>query len=151
MSFHSCAWPCGFDSLWMMFSCFLIFIYFYHSFELPRLLEVNCFCRSFCRRLVRIWTWTSLSKGWRSDGSSGSFVWRCCTWMCRFCSSWLRFKLQVPLMWRVLDIPWKELGGTELQSKSQRRRWRGVVMPWRRNCLHWNAGHLQLLNTPILA
>jgi hypothetical protein len=36
---------------------FLVFSDFYHSFELPRLLEVNCFCHSFCRRLVRIWTW----------------------------------------------------------------------------------------------
>ena len=26
MSFHSCARPCGFDSLWVIFSCFLIFI-----------------------------------------------------------------------------------------------------------------------------
>ena len=39
--------------LWFALGDFLVFSDFYHSFELPRLLEVNCFCRSFCRRLVQ--------------------------------------------------------------------------------------------------
>ena len=48
--------------LWFALDGLLVFSNFSHSFELPRLLGVNCFCRWLCHRLVQIWAWTSLSK-----------------------------------------------------------------------------------------